>query len=159
MDNIELSRIEVDGSEEETSEEDEEYEEDAMQGNSHKVWLPGSYESERTSAPEASDSHRSRWQMLTSHVESVRADLFDKMLNVDLGDEGKKFSASKVKLSNIISQYQAKVKADREEAASNEQRIAHDGDHEISKGETGKHGTIPLSEWHRIIVKLDKDTP
>ena len=148
MDNRELRRIEGDGFEEETSEEDEEYKED-----------PGSYEGERASAPEASDSHRSRWQMLTSHVESVRADLFEKMLNVGPGDEGKKFSASKVKLSDIISQYQAEV--EDEEAVSNEQRIAHDGDHEISEGETGKHGTIPLSEWHRIIVKLDilKDTP
>ena len=75
--------------------------------------------------------------MLTNHVESVRAGLLDKMLNVDPGDEGKNFSAYKVKLSDIILQYQAEVKD--EQTASNEQRIAHDGDHEISKGETGEH--------------------
>ena len=154
---IELNRIEGDRSKEDTSKEDdsEEDEENAMQGNSHKVWLPGirSYEDAQTSAPEA--SARSRWQMLSNHIQSVRADLLDKMLNVDQEDEGKKISASKQKLSDIVLQYHAKVKADREEAASSEQRIAH----EISKGDSGKRGTIPLSEWHRIIEKLKKDTP
>ena len=153
-------RTEGDGSKEDTSKEDDskENKENAMQANSHKVWLSGirSDEDARTSALEASDYYRSHWQMLSNHIQNVRADLLDKMLNAGPGDEGKKFSASKGKLSNIISQYRTKVKD--EEAASNEQRIAHDGDHEISKGETGKHGsgTIPLSEWHRIIVKLDE---
>ena len=160
---IELNRIEGDGSKEDTSKEDdsEEDEENAMQGNSNKVWLPGirSYDDAQTSAPETSDSYRSRWQMLSNHIQSVQADLLDKMLNVGQGDEGKKVSASKQKLSDIVLQYQAKVKADHEEAASSEQRIAHDGDHEISKGDSGKRGTIPLSEWHRIIEKLKKDTP
>ena len=84
------------------------------------------------------------------------------------GDERKKISFkeaskrvtkhhSKLNLSDIALQYQAKVKEKAKQAASRGQRIAHDG--EVGEGdERGKRATIPLDEWRNIVKKLKKDT-
>lgn len=107
-------------------------------------------------------SLRSRQQMLYDRIKTIQAILPDKILKTegDKANPGKKLCFedasesitkhhSKLKVSDIVSQYQAKKRAENAMSSTKGQRIAHDGD--ISNSESSICGTIPLDEWYKII--------